>query len=216
MGFLRALSHRKGFNGLFQAIPLLELSLKTHPGIRIHLIKIFLINKSPDNVLCRRKKRKLTLRSSRGSEEEENPRNEKSLPASIISLRSVSPYNVHLVKLTTEGILCFRPWRGLWGEMEKLPEVPPPPQEIFLLPHWSPVGQAHGRSEEPDCFCDGGGQQESEAIKERTAGAPRTQGTPAEAKWHWYQHLRNDRGRSIAQARKKRDRMTRFKPKVIC
>lgn len=151
-----------------------------------------------------KKKRKLTFRRSGGRAEEENPEKRSPFLLPFTTLMSVSPYKVHLVKLTAVGIFCFQALScATRSDGDTFQRSLTVPEDIFPLPHCSPEGKARGSSPEPDCLCDENWQQENKAIlqsrwqviKGKTAGASRTQGTQSETKWHWYQHLGNERGR---------------------
>lgn len=156
-------------------------------------------------MLCRR--RGFTFTENRESRRRKLQKKGSLFPPSWLLLKSMSSHKVHWVKLTAKSMFCPEALscaiRSKWRYLLKVSDNP---RGNFSASSLKPSGKGSGSSAAPYCLCDEDGQQEEreavlqswwQIIKEKTdiAGTLRTQGTPSKAKWHWYQHLGNDRGR---------------------
>lgn len=115
-----------------------------------------------------------------------------------------SPYKIDLVKLAagenvlpSDHVKCSPEWWRRLPEVSDHPwgNLPASSLKSSREGGWQPLdqpllwwGPTVGGSEAIL-------QCRWQVIKEKTAGASRTQGTALEAKWRWYQNLRNCRGK---------------------
>lgn len=155
-------------------------------------------------LLCLKKKGSSNSKEQRINERRKCQKQKQSaFPFPLLLLISVSPHKVHPVKLTARVYFAFRlclVWSGIDGGLfSRSLQIP---EEIFLPPHWSLAGQlGWARLLTQWGWTAGGGkailQSGWQIIKEKTDSKDLkdSRDTPSEAKWHWYQHLGNDRGR---------------------